>query len=406
MATPAILFTDAGGVAHEIRCEVIVGADGSHSMCRQQLPETQRRTFSKEYPFAWFGFLVEAPPSAAELVYTHSDQGFALVSQRTSSMQRMYFQCDPDEDVAAWSDDRIWSEIQGRVAGPDGFVLQEGPISDQTVLRFRSFVCEPMRYGNLLLAGDAAHTVPPTGAKGLNLALADVRILAACLERALVDDEPASPRPVRTPGTGSSLALTALLLLDDPDAARPPGRRPLRPSPSGGRAAQRRRFHGRRHLLGRRATRAGRRADRAAVRTGTPFGRAASPNARTLSAATRYTHAPPSVLPPELLSSTNSAPRTANLQSSPYLANQASASARSASPSVTRIAVPSRTTSFPLAQPFAPMPPVVTATRGLASRLCDFCSSGPVQKAKAPSCHTPTSGTAWGRPSTRTVTIQ
>ena len=90
----------------------------------------------------------------------------------------MYFQCDPDEDVAAWSDDRIWTEIQGRVAGPDGFVLQEGPISDQTVLRFRSFVCEPMRYGNLLLAGDAAHTVPPTGAKGLNLALADVRILA------------------------------------------------------------------------------------------------------------------------------------------------------------------------------------------------------------------------------------
>ncbi len=170
---------------HEVRCEVIVGADGPHSVCRQQLPETQRRTFSKEYPFAWFGFLVEAPPSAPELVYTHSDRGFALVSQRTSSMQRMYFQCAPDEDVSAWSDDRIWAEIQSRVAGPDGFALQEGAISDQTVLRFRSFVCEPMRYGNLLLAGDAAHTVPPTGAKGLNLALADVRILAACLERAL-----------------------------------------------------------------------------------------------------------------------------------------------------------------------------------------------------------------------------
>ena len=189
-SSPAIRFTDADGVAHEIRCEVIVGADGSHSMCRQQLPETQRRMFSKEYPFAWFGFLVEAPPSAPELVYTHSDHGFALVSQRTSSMQRMYFQCDPDEDVTAWSEDRIWTEIQGRVAGPDGFVLKEGPISDQTVLRFRSLVCEPMRYGNLLLAGDAAHTVPPTGAKGLNLALADVRILGTCLERALTDGDP------------------------------------------------------------------------------------------------------------------------------------------------------------------------------------------------------------------------
>jgi p-hydroxybenzoate 3-monooxygenase len=187
---PAIRFTDADGAAHEVRCDVVVGADGSHSMCRQQVPETHRRLFAKEYPFAWFGFLVEAPPSAPELVYTHSDRGFALISQRTASMQRMYFQCEPDEDVAAWSDDRVWTEMQSRVAGPDGFVLREGPISDQAVLRFRSLVCEPMRHGNLLLAGDAAHTVPPTGAKGLNLALADVRVLATCLERALDDGDP------------------------------------------------------------------------------------------------------------------------------------------------------------------------------------------------------------------------
>jgi multiple sugar transport system ATP-binding protein len=129
--------------------------------------------------------LAEAPKSAPELVYAHSPRGFALISQRTETLQRMYFQCDPDEDVDAWSQDRIWAELQARVAGPDGFTLAEGPITEKTVLRFRSFVAEPMRYGRLLLAGDAAHTVPPTGAKGLNLALADVRVLAEVLERAV-----------------------------------------------------------------------------------------------------------------------------------------------------------------------------------------------------------------------------
>lgn len=184
--SPGVRYVDAEGVARELRCDVLVGADGSRSVCRLQLPESQRRTFATEYPFAWFGFLVEAPRSAAELVYAHSERGFALISQRTEAVQRMYFQCDPDTDVADWPEDRIWAEMQARVAGPDGFVLKEGRIADPTVLRFRSFVCEPMRYGNLLLAGDAAHTVPPTGAKGLNLALADVRVLAEVLEQALV----------------------------------------------------------------------------------------------------------------------------------------------------------------------------------------------------------------------------
>ncbi|MFC9693823.1 4-hydroxybenzoate 3-monooxygenase [Kribbella sp. NPDC056951] len=182
---PGILFTGADGREHEVRCDYLVGADGSHSMCRLEVPESVRRHYVREYPFAWFGILAEAPKSAPELIYTHSPRGFALISQRTDTLQRMYFQCDPDEDVDAWSDDRIWSELQSRVAGPDGLTLNEGPISGKTVLRFRSFVAEPMRHGRLLLAGDAAHTVPPTGAKGLNLALADVRVLAEVLDRTL-----------------------------------------------------------------------------------------------------------------------------------------------------------------------------------------------------------------------------
>jgi p-hydroxybenzoate 3-monooxygenase len=182
---PLIMFTDADGVDQQVQCDILVGADGSRSTCRREIPEAQRRQYSKEYPFAWFGILCEAPASAPELLYTHSEHGFALISQRTETTQRMYFQCAPDEDVDAWSQDRIWDELQLRVAGEDGFVLQEGTINDKTVLRFRSFVCEPMRYGNMLLAGDAAHTVPPTGAKGLNLALADVHILAEILVRTI-----------------------------------------------------------------------------------------------------------------------------------------------------------------------------------------------------------------------------
>lgn len=187
---PGVLFTDADGVEREVRCEVLVGADGSQSTCRHQIPEAHRRQYTREYPFAWFGILCDAPASAPELVYTHSDRGFALISQRTPGVQRMYFECDPDEDVDAWSDDRIWDELQSRVSGDDGFRLAEGPVTDKSVLRFRSNVCEPMRYGNLVLAGDAAHTVPPTGAKGLNLALADARVLAEVVADSLRRRDP------------------------------------------------------------------------------------------------------------------------------------------------------------------------------------------------------------------------
>ena len=186
---PVIRCTEADGSALEIRCDYLVGADGAHSMTRHTFPDNLRRHYFKEYPFAWFGILCEAPPSAPELIYNHSERGFALISQRTPTLQRMYFQCAPDEDPQAWSDDRIWSELQARV-GANGFTLREGPITSKSVLPFRSFVQEPMRYGNLVLAGDAAHTVPPTGAKGLNLALVDVTVLAQVLQRVIDKSDP------------------------------------------------------------------------------------------------------------------------------------------------------------------------------------------------------------------------
>lgn len=171
---PKLHYVDAEGSEHEIVADMIVGADGSHSLCRKAMPG---QSYFNEYPFAWFGILTEAPKSAPELVYANSEYGFALISQRSETVQRMYFQCDPGENADAWSDDRIWSELQKRVAGADGFELKTGPIFDKTVLPFRSYVHEPLSHGRLYLAGDAGHTVPPTGAKGLNLAFADVRLL-------------------------------------------------------------------------------------------------------------------------------------------------------------------------------------------------------------------------------------
>jgi 4-hydroxybenzoate 3-monooxygenase len=187
---PVVRFTDSEGRAHELRADFLVGADGSRSLCRRQVPEAERRQYFREYPFAWFGILTQAPPSAPELIYSHSPEGFALISQRTETLQRMYFQCDPTEDAGTWSDDRIWDRLQ-RCVGANGHALKEGPITSRTVLPFRSFVQEPMHHGRLVLAGDAAHTVPPTGAKGLNLALADVRVLAEELERAIAAGDPA-----------------------------------------------------------------------------------------------------------------------------------------------------------------------------------------------------------------------
>lgn len=188
---PRVRFTDADGIAHEIDARIVAGCDGSHSICRDAVPTEKRRTFFREYPFAWFGILVESAPSTAELLYNHSERGFALISQRTPTLQRLYFQCDPGTDPDAWSDDAIWAELQARVTA-NGITLNEGAITSRSVLPFRSFVQEPMVAGSLVLAGDAAHTVPPTGAKGLNLALADVGVLAECLERHLRGDDPSA----------------------------------------------------------------------------------------------------------------------------------------------------------------------------------------------------------------------
>jgi p-hydroxybenzoate 3-monooxygenase len=173
---PKVWFTDADGTEFELRADFIAGADGSRSHCRVQIPEADRKWYFHEYPFAWFGILAEAPRSSEELIYANSENGFALISQRTETVQRMYFQCDPNENVNDWNDERIWEAFRSRVNG-NGFELKEGPVIDKTVLKFRSFVHAPMRHGKLFLAGDAAHTVPPTGAKGLNLAIHDVKVL-------------------------------------------------------------------------------------------------------------------------------------------------------------------------------------------------------------------------------------
>ena len=177
---PKISFTHEGN-QESLECDFVIGADGSRTMCRFLIPQPEVRTdFFRQYPFAWFGILAEAPPSSDELIYAHSDRGFVLVSTRSPSVQRLYFQCDPETDTDTWSDDRIWSEFEARLS-PAGAHITPGSIFRKDVLQFRSFVCEPMQYGRLYLAGDSAHTVPPTGAKGLNLAMADVHVLDRAL---------------------------------------------------------------------------------------------------------------------------------------------------------------------------------------------------------------------------------
>ncbi|GAA3057879.1 MULTISPECIES: 4-hydroxybenzoate 3-monooxygenase [Actinomycetes] len=174
---PVITFTDAAGEPGRIEAQLIVGADGSRSMCRRLIPDEVRTDYFTSYPFAWFGILCEAPPTAPELIYANSEVGFALISQRNEDITRMYFQCDPDTDPESWSEEAIFDHIQQVLGGEEVVQLKRGRIIEKTVLPFRSYVCDPLTHGRLVLAGDAGHTVPPTGAKGLNLAFSDVRAL-------------------------------------------------------------------------------------------------------------------------------------------------------------------------------------------------------------------------------------
>ena len=165
----------------ELQCDFIAGCDGFHGVSRASLPEAIQTVFTRFYPFGWLGILMQAPPSSQELIYAYSERGFALVSTRSPELQRMYLQCDPNDDIAHWSDEMILEELQLRLATRSQWQLRIGPIIQKSILAMRSFVIEPMQYGRLFLAGDAAHIVPPTGAKGLNLAVADVRYLAHAL---------------------------------------------------------------------------------------------------------------------------------------------------------------------------------------------------------------------------------
>jgi p-hydroxybenzoate 3-monooxygenase len=178
-STPRVRYRK-DGTEREIACDFIAGCDGYHGICRPAIPAGALTVYEKEYPFGWLGILSESPPPSEELIYAHHERGFALFSMRSPDVSRLYLQCVPDEDLAQWPDALIWRELRARL-GSGGPALHEGPVMQKGVTGMRSFVVEPMQYKRLFLAGDAAHIVPPTGAKGLNLAIADVRVLARAL---------------------------------------------------------------------------------------------------------------------------------------------------------------------------------------------------------------------------------
>jgi p-hydroxybenzoate 3-monooxygenase len=175
------------GVSHRIDCDYIVGCDGYHGVSRASVPAAALTTFERVYSFGWLGVLVDKPPVADELIYAHHERGFALCSQRSPTRSRYYVQVPADERVENWSDDRFWNELRSRLDAETAGRLQTGPSIEKSVAPLRSFVAEPLRFGRLFLAGDAAHIVPPTGAKGLNLAMSDVQVLAEALIEALVE---------------------------------------------------------------------------------------------------------------------------------------------------------------------------------------------------------------------------
>jgi p-hydroxybenzoate 3-monooxygenase len=179
-SAPTIRF-EHGGKTETLECDFIAGCDGFHGICRGAIPANALCIHERVYPFGWLGILAEVAPASDELIYSYHQRGFALLSMRSPQISRLYLQCDPEEDIANWPDDRIWVELRTRFQTHDGWHLADGPIVQKGITPMRSFVAEPMRHGNLFLLGDAAHIVPPTGAKGLNLAVADVRVLTSGL---------------------------------------------------------------------------------------------------------------------------------------------------------------------------------------------------------------------------------
>ncbi len=192
-ARPIIRF-NSNGDSKEISVDLVAGCDGFHGISRASFPDGALKVFERDYPFAWLGILAEAPPVSPELIYAKHRNGFALYTMRSNELSRLYLQCAPDDDLEQWSEARIWEELDQRIEGGDGKLPPKGRMIEKSITGMRSFVVEPMQFGNLFLAGDAAHIVPPTGAKGMNLAIADVAVLAAAMEgyfhtndRALLD---------------------------------------------------------------------------------------------------------------------------------------------------------------------------------------------------------------------------
>ncbi len=184
---PVLGYTSADGTRHEVICDAIAGCDGFHGICREAIPARLRTVTEREYPYAWLGILADVRPSTDELIYSHHERGFALHSLRGPTVSRLYLQVRPDEPIGEWPDERVWDELARRFELP-GWELKTGPVLEKGITPMRSFVSAPMRHGRLFLAGDAAHIVPPTGAKGLNLAFADVAVLAPALDALLHGD--------------------------------------------------------------------------------------------------------------------------------------------------------------------------------------------------------------------------
>ena len=210
------------GVGHEIACDFIAGCDGLHGISRASVPRAAIQTFERIYPFGWLGILSETPPVSHELIYANHERGFALCTMRSTHRSRYYVQCPLDDHVDQWPDKRFWDELKRRLDQKAVDSLVTGPSIEKSIAPLRSFVAEPMRFGRMFLAGDAAHIVPPTGAKGLNLAASDVHYLSHGLARILRRKILRRHRRLFGQGAGAGLEGGALLLVDDLDAAQIP----------------------------------------------------------------------------------------------------------------------------------------------------------------------------------------